>query len=158
MSNDKLEFEKILEQRRIHYDSLLWRVTSIFTIAIGGLLTYQFNPENANELLSVFGFLLTLIAVYLATSFRLYRHGLNHKGIYKEKIRSESIPQWPIYILIFLLLEFLWYTVLDSNWQEKSALWVLLLIFGVTSTICFWYISGGKKELVKCLKAVTCKN
>ncbi len=144
--NELMELEHLLEQRRMHYDNLLWKITSIFVIAIGGLLVYVFKSDNPEQLIIIFGFLLTVLILYLASSFRLYRHNTRKTEIYKNLImHDKSLIQWELYISIFLIMELLWLFLLKE--KISFLLWVGLLIFGILATLCLWFIAGGKKSL-----------
>ena len=80
--------------KALHYDTLFWQVTSIFSVAIGGFFLYvKSNPE---PLLIIFGLFLTSIVGYLAASFRQLRHSLDNP--------KPHLSQWGPYLSIFFVL------------------------------------------------------
>jgi len=78
-------------QEHLHHSKLFWKVTSIFTVAIGGLMVYiidkifpgsKGNPYSpfAGIIISFFGLFLTGLLVYFAASFRILRRNAMNKS------------------------------------------------------------------------------
>jgi len=130
-----------------HYDMLLWTVTTIMAAAIGGLLVY--NVGHFSIWLAVSGFILTIIAVYFAASFRELRHKVEEYYIneeIKEALSNRKFYQWPAYLLIFIILEALWIKLLIENRQDLLWVWIVIGSAGIGLIIYWGYKSQGKKK------------
>ena len=134
-----------------HFDTLLWTVTAIMAAAISGLLAYVHNSVSAGKKLDIFlassGYFLTLATVYLATSFRVLRH--EFKEHYTKKIQdifnsSKRLYQWPVYILIFVILLGLWIKLLIEHSVTYLGLWVVFVFIGGFVIGYCWKIGKGK--------------
>ena len=121
-----------------HYDTILWTITTIFAVAIGGLFSYV--NSNPDFWLSIFGLILTGITIYLATSFRQLRHG------YKKKKSPSHLSQWPVYILIFWGLGLLWIRLLANCFTESF--WCIFIVITVlwSNYIIFMRIKYNKPK------------
>ena len=133
------------ERWSMHYDSLLWVVTSIFAAAIGGLLVHQFSKFN--YLLSTFGLVITFIPVYFAASFRELMDRANNnidaetKGIL---FKNRKFPQWYLFVVIFCALEFLWLSILLSTENNLWRLWLSIIIFITVFIFTIYYARSAK--------------
>lgn len=136
-----------LSQWSRHYDNLLWVVTTIFLASIGALLAFSF--QTFNYYLSLFGMLLTATPVYFAISFR-ESQALVNKYIDTKVTTSlfarRKYLQWPMYVLIFVGIEVLWYALLLKKVPDRNHITipigtiVLLLTF-------YWAYLGSNKTL-----------
>lgn len=129
-----------------HYDTLLWTVTTIMGVAIGGLLVYLHN--NFDLWLAVSGLILTILAIYFAASFRELRHEIEcHYGNKKvlEARVNRKFHQWWAYVLIFIIIELLWIKLLVDNSPAFLLLWILMGIGGLVLIFYFSYERNDNK-------------
>jgi heme/copper-type cytochrome/quinol oxidase subunit 1 len=121
----------------LHYDTMLWTVTAIFTAAIGGLLVYC--TQKFNFWIACIGFFLTLITVYFAGSFRHLRRRIHAKleeqkeGDVEYLYTKGLLRQWPAFQTIF--------TVLIISW-------LVLLCINEPNYQFYWYITGFFSEVL----------
>jgi len=87
-----------------HYDTILWTVTAIFASADGGLLIYAYSPSSKVSLITyLFGIVLTLLAVFFASSFRSARR-IVHSDMddacqkYASGTQNPLLKQWRVFI------------------------------------------------------------
>lgn len=143
---------KDLEAWGRHYDTLLWTVTTIMAVAIGGLLVYvhnkNYNCVRFDVWLAIAGYFLTIVAVYFATSFREARHNVekHYDEDVKEVLKVRKLLQWDAYLLIFTILGGLWIKLLIENYSELLWLWLIIAGFGLGSIIYCWVKGRGKNR------------
>lgn len=128
-----------------HFDTLVWTVTTIMGAGIGGLLVY--SKDNFDTFLALVGFILTVIAVYFASSFRDLKHRCEkyYSKEIKEVLSNWKLSQWGVYILIFILLGLLWIKLLIEKKPELRCLWIIVGTIGIGSMIYFGYKSRGRR-------------
>jgi len=134
-----------------HYDTLLWTVTTIMATAIGALLVYV--SSNFDPCLAIFGFILTILAVYFAASFRELRHKVEEHYDKEcpeiaEVLRTRRFPQWWAYLLIFIMLGVLWIKLLIKKYPDLLCIWIVIGVIGIALMTYLGYKSGGIKTNV----------
>lgn len=142
----------LLSELSRYYDSILWNVTSIWVVVIGGLLMYC--VEHFDSWLAVLGLLFTMCPMFFARTFRELR-----KRIHRELPRDLAelhvsphasplkIQQWDVFCLIFLVLAASWARLLLINCWELRWWWFALTLF-VGLVICWlWKVSRSDTRL-----------
>ncbi len=151
MANDsKINSLEILKMA-LHYDNLFWTVSTIFSVIISGLLLHQ--KSNFDISLSLFGLLLTIIAVYFAASFRELRSKAlkevrrndKTKDILKHLKNRGFGGQWKAYILIFLVLELFWVRLLIENKPALRYVWIVIVVSSGIFIVHCWKKTQHKK-------------
>ncbi len=105
-----------------HYDQIQWIATSIFTVAIGGLLTYSQIEKKFTPEVGFLGLWLTAMTVFYAASFREKRRIL-HESLPEGEERSyllghpsrRRLAQWNVFILTFLIIAADWTYLFWTN-------------------------------------------
>ena len=146
-----------LHSRALHYDTLLWTLTSIMIPAITGLLIYLSSKSNFNVCLACFGYYLTILTAYFATSFREARHKIekilekNYDNETKEAIKSRKFLQWPFFLSLFVCLGGFWINLLireTMNTKNVLLLWIVFSfsVVGFGYFIYFYIIGKGSNS------------
>lgn len=132
----------------MHFDNLFWTVTTILATATGGLLLYLLQSacteSRTNSYLALFGFLLTILSVHFAASFRHHRQ-IIHRKLPKgyRNIMTERCPiftQWLGFILIFTILGIFFLSILYEYSKSVLASSLILWIgfIGVLFNMFLW--------------------
>ena len=109
-----------VNNRILHYDGLIWTVTSILLAANSLLINALIQAKERWQkiLISLLGVLLTMATVYFAASFRnwvagfskYYREKIREKDevLPEEKIHDSALGQWLFYVIVFCLIGCFW--------------------------------------------------
>lgn len=138
-----------LHSRALHYDTLLWTITSIMIPAIMGLLIYLSSESKFNVYLACFGYYLTLLTAYFATSFREARHKIE-KILEKdydqetiEALKTRKFLQWPFFLSLFACLVAFWIHLLTKNMETILLLWIIFSAIGFGCIVYFYFVGKG---------------
>lgn len=135
---DEIDQGQINEWCR-HIDGMTWTMGGILTAAIGGLALYTI--EHPNLWTSLCGLILTGVIGYLIESFRATRRRL-HSHIdprLVDLLRPPSgLKQWPVFLLILVILTVTWVCLLIVGFRGLSWLWIILGIANMLLTF-FWF-------------------
>lgn len=138
------ECKEILEWSR-HYDNLLWFVTSFLTGANAALMAI--SADKLRPQIGLFGMLLTIATVFLATSFRSIRRRLHcrlknigPKYMYLVK-GDDRLKQWRLYVLFFVLVVFYWFWLLWANCPRHRCISAIARVFSL-AFLGFSYVQG----------------
>lgn len=155
IENKKNNFslEQYRETRRLHYDNLLWKTTSLFIGFAGVMLAFIYSKDMSRTLstdyifIYLFGFIFTMITFCFAVSFRELRHNLGNPPCEKG-LPKIILKQWFLFVLLFLFLEFMWIYPL-IKYSANGFLWTLLLCVGIIITLLFDMIVNGIKDSIR---------
>lgn len=138
-----------LQEWSRHFDILLWSMIAFVTAGIVGLLLY--SSEHPDLWLCLSGIVATNIGVYLVASFRALRRKINTQldPEIVEIIRPIKLRQWPILLLVVLLVLVAWIKLLNDIKPDWIYYWVITGIIAFALDV-FWVIwadsSPRKKE------------
>ena len=129
-----------------HYDTMLWTVTGIFSMANSSLIVYAYGHQSPAWPVYVLGIILTLLTVYFAASFRSARRFLNDKLPKDEKEITRGSPelkQWGVFFCLFSLFLLFWIALLIKNARDFAILWAGMGIL-IEAIMCYVAFHIGK--------------
>jgi hypothetical protein len=144
-----------LSELSLHYDTLLWTVTSLWAAAIGGLLVYCWEDQKFSARLAVLGIALTDLAMYFAFSFRVLRRRVYDRmkelKMTDHNLYVSGFPrwlrQWDMFAYVFLALLVLWTWRLIEQRPDCWGAWIILGAVALGILFVLWRLGGkGPKK------------
>ena len=129
-----------------HYDSIQWTVTTILIGATGGLFAFVYSPDSFHTPLALLGAFLTVASVFFAASFRALRARLHAElpDADEKYLRSTRMfRQWPVYVIVHLVLFLSWVFLLIQRRPEHKPTWALTALLGLIAIVAYGFASDG---------------
>lgn len=143
MAEDNTPQDRLSELSQ-HYDSMLWTVTSLWSVAIGGLLVYL--NTNFDPWLAVFGIGLTVCAMEFAASFRRLRrrvHDQMSDDFRRLCISHDHFRQWHVFLIVFCSLLVLWTRLLIVKRPDWLCVWISIGVVAFGLTCWRWWLGDA---------------
>lgn len=118
-----------LEDWARHFDLLLWTVSTLFVTALVFLINLSIGLKDF--FVTFIGYLLSIIPIYFATSFRELKFLMINKldgkikKIFEEK---RKFPQWFIFNLVFFIISLIWLKLLYSQSRNHEDQYFVIIV------------------------------